>query len=91
MTIKFIRTCQECGARQTDTKPVDPANLRKSYTYRKCKKCKSEALDFGSDQDVYDDTLAPIPACYDCGKSLKDNADFLENGKIRCRSCGFLQ
>jgi len=41
----FIRTCQECGHKQED---VEPFKVNDSYRNRKCKACKSEALDFGS-------------------------------------------
>ena len=40
---KWIRICQECGNKQEDKDPITYAYLNK-----KCKKCKSEALDFGS-------------------------------------------
>jgi hypothetical protein len=41
------RTCQECGHIQ-ESKP--PAEYKvDSWTEVKCKKCKSEALDYGSD------------------------------------------
>lgn len=45
-TVEFIRTCQECGHKQKDRKPQ--GELKDSYLNRKCKKCKSEALDYGS-------------------------------------------
>ena len=45
----WIRTCQECGNKQEDKKPVD--DMTDAYANRKCKKCKSEALDFGSYSD----------------------------------------
>lgn len=42
----FIRTCQSCGFEQEDQ---DPQNkLSDAYRNRKCKKCKSESLDYGS-------------------------------------------
>jgi len=62
MTVKFIRTCQECGNRQVAKEPsiFDSGKLSDAYRNRKCKKCKSEALDFGSDQDV-DGKLKRLP------------------------------
>jgi len=46
----FVRTCQECGHKQKDTEPkVGPTDV---YRNRKCKACKSEALDYGSWCDV---------------------------------------
>ena len=44
---KWIRTCQECGSKQEDKKP-EGLDLSDAYCNKKCKKCKSEALDFGS-------------------------------------------
>jgi transposase len=44
--MKYIRTCQECGHKQEakDTKTYKG----ESWRNLKCKKCKSEALDYGS-------------------------------------------
>lgn len=42
------RTCQECGNVQEDTLKL-PMTI--AYENRKCKKCKSEALDYGSPSD----------------------------------------
>jgi ribosomal protein S27E len=47
---KWIRTCQECGHEQIDKPPDTSKELTTSYRNRKCKKCKSEALDYGSRQ-----------------------------------------
>lgn len=41
----FVRTCQECGHNQTDEEPGDV--LTPAYRDRKCRKCKSTALDYG--------------------------------------------
>lgn len=45
----YYRTCQECGHIQKD---VDPSSLAErridSYRSRKCRRCKSESLDWGS-------------------------------------------
>lgn len=43
----WIRICQECGNKQTDTQPF--LTLTDVYKNRKCKKCKSEALDYGKE------------------------------------------
>ena len=45
----FIRTCQECGNQQAD---IDPdrgisQTLWNAYRDRKCRKCKSQGLDYG--------------------------------------------
>lgn len=45
---KWIRTCQECDNEQEDNPPKYGSELPKSYEFRKCKKCKSESLDYGS-------------------------------------------
>lgn len=51
----WIRKCQECGNVQTDKAPtygVDPSN---AYNNRKCKRCKSEALDYGTPNETNED------------------------------------
>lgn len=47
---KWIRTCQECGNKQEARPPSD----YKSEIWKnlKCKKCGSEALDFGKDDNA---------------------------------------
>lgn len=47
---EWIRTCQECENKQEDKEP-DGVTKSDAYFNRKCKKCKSEALDFGSLRD----------------------------------------
>ena len=44
----WIRTCQECGHKQVSKPPAE----YKSEAWRnvKCKKCRSEALDYGSEK-----------------------------------------
>lgn len=51
--MKWIRTCQECGhadkyARPTPTDKTHDG-LTDAYCNKPCKKCKSEALDYGSE------------------------------------------
>lgn len=41
----WLRICQECGHVQKDGEPDKP--LSNAYRNRKCKKCGSEALDYG--------------------------------------------
>lgn len=41
----WIRTCQECGLAQIAPCPLTPKS--DSWRNAKCKKCKSEALDYG--------------------------------------------
>lgn len=48
----WIRTCTECGHKQQDTEPS--AGLSNAYCNRKCRKCKSEALDYGTQNASYD-------------------------------------
>lgn len=43
---KFIRTCQECGFKQEDNKPEGEPTP--NYSNRKCRRCKSMSLDYGS-------------------------------------------
>lgn len=47
----WIRTCQECGHKQPDTRPPQDRELTDAYRNRKCKRCKSEALDYGHDEE----------------------------------------
>jgi hypothetical protein len=44
--IVWVRTCQECGHKQSDKEPK--GDVSSAYRNRKCKKCKSEALDYGT-------------------------------------------
>jgi hypothetical protein len=48
ITELWYRTCQECGNKQTDKQPEYGKEPSNAYTFRKCKKCKSESLDYGS-------------------------------------------
>lgn len=48
----WIRTCQECGNKQKSTAPDKSKGLPMSYLNAKCKKCKSEALDYGKEVDI---------------------------------------
>ena len=48
MIEKWIRKCDECNHTQEDKPPDRTKELPISYTNRKCKKCKSEALDYGT-------------------------------------------
>jgi len=49
----WIRTCQSCGHKQECPRPTftdkTKDGLTDAYCNRKCKKCKSESLDYGSD------------------------------------------
>lgn len=48
MQINFLRVCQECGHRQEDRDPRGMTEQQYNiYSERKCKKCKSSALDYG--------------------------------------------
>lgn len=49
--IRWTRTCQECGHRQTAHEPNKDRELPLAYTNAKCKRCKSEALDYGKWQE----------------------------------------
>lgn len=42
----FLRTCQECGHVQPDRDPEGQPTS--AFRNRRCKKCGSEALDYGS-------------------------------------------
>lgn len=52
MARMWVRTCQCCGYKLK--KPQEPSNARKSsaeYGFVACRKCKSEAYDYGSWHD----------------------------------------
>lgn len=50
-----IRTCQECGHTQVSK---DPSTIKgENWRAAKCRKCKSEALDYGRTNMVEDDDL----------------------------------
>ena len=44
----WYRTCQECGLQQVSRKPDEGKLLTPAYTLKKCNRCKSEALDYGT-------------------------------------------
>lgn len=48
--MRFIRTCQSCGYKQEDKDPKGK-NPSPAYCNRKCKKCGSSDLDYGSLKD----------------------------------------
>ena len=52
--MKYIRTCQSCGHEQECPRPTHTDKtkdgLTDAFCNRKCKKCKSESLDLGSEQ-----------------------------------------
>lgn len=53
MAKRWTRTCQECGYKLC--KSIEPSDERKAsaaYGYIACKKCGSEAYDWGSWQEV---------------------------------------
>ncbi len=45
---QFYRTCQECFHEQPAKEPPRDKELTDSYLNAKCKKCKSESLDYGT-------------------------------------------
>jgi len=57
----WTRTCQECGHQQSDEEPEYGKPLPSTYSERVCNRCKSPALDYGtnpstdSDNDGSDD------------------------------------
>lgn len=50
-TLKWQRTCQECGHKGFYVKP-SPDNKRETWRNVKCWCCKSEALDYGQEVEV---------------------------------------
>jgi len=55
----WIRTCQECGHEQEDKFPGKIMSF--SYAHRKCRECKSEALDYGSDYYEEENITPELP------------------------------
>ena len=51
----WIRSCNECGHHQVDKMPL--GEMTEAYRNRKCKRCKSEALDYGT-SNASDDSWA---------------------------------
>lgn len=52
----WVRTCQECGNTQVEHfAPTYGKDIPDSYRNRKCKKCHSEALDYGSENYELDE------------------------------------
>jgi hypothetical protein len=66
--MKWMRTCQECGHEQPDSAPDRSKELSTAYCNRKCKKCKSEALDYGREVPEPAEIYADHPRCDECGK-----------------------
>lgn len=53
MKTTFIRTCQECGTKhESDSGPMPGTKVTNAYLFKKCRKCKSESLDYGSFQMI---------------------------------------
>lgn len=50
----WIRTCQECGHKQKAKEPKLNEVLSDNYRNSACRKCKSEALDYGSEMEISD-------------------------------------
>lgn len=63
--MEFIRTCQECGHKQTDNAPEILGVTTVTYDNRKCRKCHSESLDYGSLQ-LSAEELAALESLEDC-------------------------
>ena len=49
-TPDFIRTCQECGYKQKAKDPSTYKGDSEAWRELKCRRCKSEGLDYGSYQ-----------------------------------------
>lgn len=48
----FIRTCQECGNRLTSETGPEPGEATQAHIFKKCRRCQSEAFDYGSYQMI---------------------------------------
>lgn len=56
----WTRKCQECGHRQVAQKPKS-GELTDAYRNAKCQRCRSEALDYGSEGWVKDTRGVLVP------------------------------
>ena len=60
----FVRTCQECGHKQEMKPPAEQKS--DGWMNAKCRKCKSESLDYGhSGWERVDGELRKIPVDYE--------------------------
>lgn len=59
---EFFRTCQECGHEQRATPPNTSRELSDAYRNAKCRRCKSEALDYGTNKPLSVEDDAPTPS-----------------------------
>lgn len=52
----WLRCCQECGHVQDERYPpvygIEPSN---NYKDRKCRKCKSESMDYGTQNEYFEE------------------------------------
>lgn len=48
----WVRRCQECGHRQRAKEPTLGQVLSESYRNSKCRRCQSEALDYGTEVEL---------------------------------------
>lgn len=48
MKQEWLRRCNECGHEDSYPPPNFEKELTDAYRNKKCKKCKSEGLDYGS-------------------------------------------
>jgi hypothetical protein len=69
----YIRTCQECG-HQNKTNPPNMNDTKERWREAKCRKCKSESLDFGGEKIV-----PPISEAEQLEIDASLDADFDEN------------
>lgn len=52
----WLRCCQECGHVQVEnTPPVYGTEPSNSYKFKACKRCKSEALDYGTQNEYFEE------------------------------------
>lgn len=47
----YVRTCQSCGCAQVTNPPAPNRELTDAFRNKKCKRCKSPDLDYGSEWD----------------------------------------
>jgi len=52
--LRWVRKCQECGHIQSAVKPDPEKPMTDSYANSKCRRCKSEALDYGQERKSAD-------------------------------------
>ena len=72
---RWYRTCQECGHQQAAKQPPAGKELTDSYRNAKCRKCHSEALDYGTTMPGE----TKLAVCRNCGEEFDVEVQDVQN------------